>query len=213
MAVNVNDMFYAYSGNEAIKEIMEAITPTTIVSTDVGQNQMWMAHYFKTKNPRTFISSGGLGTMGYGLPAAIGAQVAKPEENVLAICGDGGFQMVSQELATIHEYDLPIVTCILNNRYLGMVAQWQVLYYENRISQTKLAPTPDFVKLAESFGVNATRITKPGETKEALSSAIKDNEPVLLNVVIDPEEALPMLPPGAGINEMIGEYKLEKDVI
>ena len=135
---------------ETIKEIMEAVTPTTIVSTDVGQNQMWMAHYYKTKNPRTFISSGGLGTMGFGLPAAIGAQVAKPEENVLAVVGDGGFQMVSQELATIKENDLPIVTCILNNRYLGMVSQLQKLFNEH-VYATKLTETPDFVKLAEAY--------------------------------------------------------------
>ena len=111
------------------------------------------------------------------------------------------------------EYDIPVIAMVLENRTLGMVYQWQSLLYDERHSQTLIGNSPDFVKLAESFGVNAERITKPGETKEALSKAIKDNEPVLLNVVIDSEEALPMLPPGAGINEMIGEYKLEKDVI
>lgn len=195
---------------EVIKEIMEAITPTTIVSTDVGQNQMWMAHYFKTKNPRTFISSGGLGTMGYSLPAAIGAQVALPDENVLAICGDGGFQMVSQELATIHDYDLPIVTCILNNRYLGMVYQWQVLYYDNRISQTKLAATPDFVKLAESYGVRGERVEKPGELRETIKNALKAREATVIDIVIDPAELLPMVPPGEKITKIVGEYKQEE---
>ena len=121
--------------------------------------------------------------------------------------------MVCQELATVHDYDLPVIAVVLENRTLGMVYQWQTLLYDGRHSQTEFKDSPDFVKLAESFGINAVRITKPGETKDALASAIKDNESILLNVVIDSEESLPMLPPGAGINEMIGEYKLEKDVI
>ena len=196
-----------------IKEISEALTPESILTTDVGQNQMWAAHFFDTQKPRKFISSGGLGTMGFGFPAAIGAKVACPEDPVVSINGDGGFLMVCQELATVREYDLPVIAVVLENRTLGMVYQWQSLLYNNRHSQTLLGNSPDFVKLAESFGVNAVRITKPGETKEALANAIKDNEPILLDVVIDSEEALPMLPPGAGINEMIGEYKLEKDVI
>ncbi|MCI5866733.1 MAG: acetolactate synthase large subunit [Methanosphaera sp.] len=194
---------------ECIKEIMEAITPTTIVSTDVGQNQMWMAHYFKAKNPRTFLSSGGLGTMGYGFPAAIGAQVAKPDENVLAVVGDGGFQMVLQELATIEEYDLPVVTCILDNRYLGMVYQWQVLYYNNRISQTKMTPKPDFVKLADSYGIEGVRIERPGELKEAIETAFKNREPTVIDAIIDPSELLPMAPPGEKITNILGTYKTE----
>ena len=196
-----------------IKEISEVLTPESILTTDVGQNQMWAAHFFDTQKPRKFISSGGLGTMGFGFPAAIGAKVACPDNPVVSINGDGGFLMVCQELATVREYDIPVIAVVLENRTLGMVYQWQSLLYNERHSQTLLGNSPDFVKLAESFGVNAERIVKPGETKEALSKAIKDNEPVLLNVVIDSEEALPMLPPGAGINEMIGEYKLEKDVI
>ena len=180
---------------------------------DVPLKPQTVAHFFDTQKPRKFISSGGLGTMGFGFPAAIGAKVACPDDPVVSINGDGGFLMVCQELATVREYDLPVIAVVLENRTLGMVYQWQSLLYNNRHSQTLLGNSPDFVKLAESFGVNAVRITKPGETKEALSSAMKDNEPVLLNVVIDSEEALPMLPPGAGINEMIGEYKLEKDVI
>ena len=196
-----------------IKEISEVLTPDSILTTDVGQNQMWAAHFFNTQKPRKFISSGGLGTMGFGFPSAIGAKIACPDDPVVSLNGDGGFLMVCQELATVREYDIPVIAIVLENRTLGMVYQWQSLLYNKRHSQTLLGSSPDFVKLAESFGVNAVRITKPGETKEALSNAIKDNEPVLLNVVIDCEEALPMLPPGAGINEMIGEYKLEKDVI
>ena len=196
-----------------IKEISEVLTPESILTTDVGQNQMWAAHFFNTQKPRKFISSGGLGTMGFGFPSAIGAKVACPDDPVVSINGDGGFLMVCQELATVREYDIPVIAVVLENRTLGMVYQWQSLLYDERHSQTLLGNSPDFVKLAESFGVNGVRITQPGETKEALSNAIKDNEPILLDVVIDSEEALPMLPPGAGINEMIGEYKLEKDVI
>ena len=196
-----------------IKEISEVLTPDSILTTDVGQNQMWAAHFYNTQKPRKFISSGGLGTMGFGFPSAIGAKVACPDDPVVSINGDGGFLMVCQELATVREYDLPVIAVVLENRTLGMVYQWQSLLYNQRHSQTLLGNSPDFVKLAESFGVNAQRVTKPGETKEALAKAIKDNEPILIDVVIDSEEALPMLPPGAGINEMIGEYKLETDVI
>ena len=196
-----------------IKEISEVLTADSILTTDVGQNQMWAAHFYDTQKPRKFISSGGLGTMGFGFPSAIGAKVACPDDPVVSINGDGGFLMVCQELATVREYDIPVIAVVLENRTLGMVYQWQSLLYDGRHSQTLLGNSPDFVKLAESFGVNGVRITEPGETREALSKAIKDNEPILLNVVVDSEESLPMLPPGAGINEMIGEYNLEKDVI
>ena len=196
-----------------IKEISEVLTADSILTTDVGQNQMWAAHFYNTQKPRKFISSGGLGTMGFGFPSAIGAKVACPEDPVVSINGDGGFLMVCQELATVYDYDLPVIAMVLEIRTLGMVYQWQSLLYNERHSQTKFKDSPDFVKLAESFGVNAVKVEKPGETKEALKAAIKDNEAILIDVVIDSEEALPMLPPGAGINEMIGEYKLEKDVI
>ena len=196
-----------------IKEISEVLTADSILTTDVGQNQMWAAHFYNTQKPRKFISSGGLVTMGFGFPSAIGAKVACPEDPVVSINGDGGFLMVCQELATVYDYDLPVIAIVLENRTLGMVYQWQSLLYNERHSQTKFKDSPDFVKLAESFGINAVKVEKPGETKEALKAAIKDNEAILIDVVIDSEEALPMLPPGAGINEMIGEYKLEKDVI
>ena len=196
-----------------IKEISEVLNPDSILTTDVGQNQMWAAHFFDTQKPRKFISSGGLGTMGFGFPAAIGAKVACPDDAVVSVNGDGGFLMVCQELATVKDYDLPVIIVVLENRTLGMVYQWQSLLYDERHSQTKFKDSPDFVKLAESFGINAERITKPGETKTSLNKAIKDNEAILLDIVIDPDELLPMLPPGAGINEMIGEYKLEGDVI
>jgi len=196
-----------------IKEISEVLDADSILTTDVGQNQMWAAHFYDTQKPRKFISSGGLGTMGFGFPSAIGAKVACPEDVVVSVNGDGGFLMNCQELATVHDYDIPVIAIVLENRTLGMVYQWQSLLYDGRHSQTEFGDSPNFVKLAESFGVNAVNVEKPGETKDALKSAIKDNESILINVVIDSEEALPMLPPGAGINEMIGEYKLEKDVI
>ena len=194
---------------QVIKEIMETVDEDTIMTTDVGQNQMWMAHYYLSKKPRTFLSSGGLGTMGFGFPAAIGAKIAMPESDVVAVCGDGGFLMVSQDLATIKEYDIPIVICVLDNRYLGMVAQWQNLFYEKRFSHTHLGEVPDFVKLAEAFDVNAERVEKPGEMREILQNAINSGEPALIDVTIDPEEILPMVPPGCGLTEMVGEYKVE----
>ena len=196
-----------------IKEISEVLTADSILTTDVGQNQMWAAHFYNTQKPRKFISSGGLGTMGFGFPSAIGAKVACPDDPVVSINGDGGFLMVCQELATVYDYDIPVIAIVLENRTLGMVYQWQSLLYDRRHSETQFKDSPDFIKLAESFGVNAVRVEKPGETKEALKTAIKDNEAILIDVIIDSEETLPMLPPGAGINEMIGEYKLEKDVI
>ena len=196
---------------QVIREIAEAVDDDTIMTTDVGQNQMWMAHYFTSRKPKTFLSSGGLGTMGFGFPAAIGAKVAMPESDVVAVAGDGGFLMVSQELATVKEYDIPVVICVLDNRYLGMVAQWQNLFYEKRLSHTHLGESPDFVKLAEAFGVAADRVERPGELKEVLSSAINSGEPTLIDVTIDPEEILPMVPPGCGLTEIVGEYKTESN--
>ena len=196
---------------QVIKEIAEAVDENTIMTTDVGQNQMWMAHYFTSRKPKTFLSSGGLGTMGFGFPAAIGAKVAMPESDVVAVTGDGGFLMVSQELATVKEYDIPVVICVLDNRYLGMVAQWQNLFYEKRLSHTHLGESPDFVKLAEAFGVAADRVERPGELRDVLSSAINSGEPTLIDVTIDPEEILPMVPPGCGLTEIVGEYKTESN--
>lgn len=197
---------------QVIKEIRNSIDYETIVTTDVGQNQMWMAHYFTSKIPRTFLSSGGLGTMGFGFPAAMGAKVALPESDVVAVCGDGGFLMVCQDLATIKEYDIPVVICVLDNRYLGMVAQWQKLFYDERMSHTHLGEVPDFVKLAEAFGVKGERVEKPGEMEETLKNALNSGEPTLIDVVIDPHEILPMVPPGCGLTEIVGEYKVEREV-
>ena len=196
---------------QVIKELSEAITDDTIVTTDVGQNQMWMAHYFTSRNPRKFISSGGLGTMGFGFPAAMGAKIAMPDNDVVAVCGDGGFLMVCQDLATIKEYEIPVVICVLDNRRLGMVSQWQKLFYNKRMSHTDLGQSPDFVKLAESFGVSAERVEEPGEMRETVEKAILSGEPYLIDVIIDPEEILPMVPPGCGLTEIVGEYKVERE--
>jgi len=196
---------------QVIKELSEAITDDTIVTTDVGQNQMWMAHYFTSRNPRKFISSGGLGTMGFGFPAAMGAKIAMPDSDVVAVCGDGGFLMVCQDLATIKEYDIPVVICVLDNRRLGMVSQWQKLFYDKRMSHTHLGESPDFVKLAESFGVTAERVERPGQMRKSVVRAIRSGESYLIDVIIDPEEILPMVPPGCGLKEIVGEYKVERE--
>jgi len=197
---------------QVIKEISNASDEDSIITTDVGQHQMWMAHFFNTMKPRKFISSGGLGTMGFGFPSAIGAKIAMPENNVLAVTGDGGFLMVCQDLATVKDYDIPIIICLFNNRKLGMVYQWQNLFYENRLSHTDLGQTPDFLKLAESFGVNAEKVTDVGETEKAINAAKKDGEAILLDIIIDKDEELPMVPPGCGITDILGEYKIENDI-
>lgn len=196
---------------QVLKEINSALTSDTIVTADVGLNQMWAAHFYNTTKPRNFITSGGLGTMGYGFPAAIGAKVAKPENPVLAIVGDGGFLMVNQELATIKEYDIPVIIAILNNRKLGMVYQWQNLLFDGRLSETDMGNTPDFVKLAESYGIEGQRITEPGESEIAINKALKDNESIVLDIVIKKNEFLPMVPPGAAVDDILGEFKHESD--
>ena len=195
---------------QVIKEITASLSSDSILTTDVGQHQMWMAHFYNVQKPRKFISSGGLGTMGFGLPSAIGAKVACPEDVVISVCGDGGFLMVNQELATVYENDIPLIMVVLNNRKLGMVYQFQHFFYNERYSEIDLGSTPDFVKLAESFNINAERIEKPGETQKALDKAIKDNESILLDVTIDQNEFLPMIPLGGIISDVIGDYKLEK---
>jgi len=196
---------------EVISKISEACRHEAILVTDVGQNQMMAARYFNYSQTRSVVTSGGLGTMGYGFPAAIGAKVAKPENPVLAIVGDGGFLMVNQELATIKEYDIPVIIAILNNRKLGMVYQWQNLLFDGRLSETDMGNTPDFVKLAESYGIEGQRITEPGESEIAINKALKDNESIVLDIVIKKNEFLPMVPPGAAVDDILGEFKHESD--
>ncbi len=186
--------------------IMEEIDRITegnaIISTDVGQHQMWAAQYYKFTKPRTFLSSGGLGTMGYGLGACIGAKVGNPDKICINIAGDGCFRMNMNELATASRYQIPIIQVVINNHVLGMVRQWQTLYYEHRYSNTILRDKVDFVKVAEALGCEAIRITKKEEVAPALKKAISLGEPVLLDCMIEEDDKVfPMVSPGAAISE------------
>ncbi|NLC08177.1 MAG: biosynthetic-type acetolactate synthase large subunit, partial [Syntrophomonadaceae bacterium] len=164
-----------------IEQIYEVTQGEAIITTEVGQHQMWAAQYYKYVRPRSLVTSGGLGTMGFGLPAAIGAQIGMPDRLVFDISGDGSFQMNSQELATAVSYNLPIKVAIINNAYLGMVRQWQKLFYGGRYSQTDLAGmSPDFVKLAEAYGVTGIRVTRPEEVRPAIEQAIATPGPVFI---------------------------------
>ncbi len=187
-----------------IEKIDELTRGEAIITTEVGQNQMWAAQYYKYLKPRTFLTSGGLGTMGYGFPAAIGAQVAFPNKLVIGISGDGSFQMNSQELATAVQYRLPIKIAILNNGYLGMVRQWQEFFYGKRYASSSLEGiSPDFVKLAEAYGAVGMRATKPEEVVPTLKKALSIPELVVIDFVVDPEENVyPMVPAGEPLNQM-----------
>ncbi len=188
-----------------IEKIYEFTKGEAIITTEVGQNQMWTAQFYKFKHPRSFITSGGLGTMGFGFPAAIGAQIGNPDKLVINIAGDGSIQMNIQELATAVEQKLPIKIIILNNGYLGMVRQWQELFYNRRYSFVKFPLIPDFVKLAEAYGAKGFRISTPSEVEPALKKIFSINDtPVILDVRISPEEGVfPMVPAGRSTTEMI----------
>ena len=187
-----------------IEKIFELTKGDAIISTEVGQNQMWAAQYFPFLRPRTLLTSGGLGTMGYGFPAAMGAQVAFPNKLVIDISGDGSFQMNSQELATVVQYRLPVKVAILNNGYLGMVRQWQEFFYGKRYASVSLeGVSPDFVKLAEAYGAVGLRATKPEDVVPTLKKAFSTLEPVIIDFEIDPEENVyPMVPAGEPLNQM-----------
>ena len=186
-----------------IEQISEACKDAIIV-TEVGQHQMWAAQYFKHKKPRSFITSGGLGTMGYGFPAAIGAKVGRPDKIVFDIAGDGSFQMNSQELATVVQNDIPVIAVILNNGYLGMVRQWQELFYDKRYSHTFIKGSVDFVKLAEAYGALGLRAERPSEVRPAIEEAVNSGRPAVVEVIVECEaNVYPMVPAGAAINEII----------
>ena len=188
-----------------VEQIYEATKGDAIIATEVGQNQMWAAQFFKYTEPRRFLSSGGLGTMGYGFPAAIGAQVGCPDKLVFDIAGDGSIQMNIQEITTVVANKLPVKVAILNNRYLGMVRQWQDLFYKGRLSGVDLATNPDFVKVAEAFGATGIKVTRPEEVRPAIEQAINIPGPVFINFIVDrTENVFPMVPSGASIDEMIG---------
>ena len=190
--------------------VMEAINKYTkgdcIISTDVGQHQMWAAQFFKYKQPRTLLTSGGLGTMGYGLGACIGAQVGCPDKQVINIAGDGCFRMNMNEIATATRYNIPIIQVIFNNHVLGMVRQWQDLFYGQRYSQTVLNDKVDFVKVSEGMGAKAYRVTEKEEFDKVFKNALKAKEPVVIECVIDSDEKVwPMVAPGAAISEIVDE--------
>ncbi len=175
-----------------------------IVTSDVGQHQMWTAQFVRFNHPRLWINSGGLGSMGFGLPSAVGAQFARPDKLVFSIVGDGGFQMSIPELATIAKHALPVKIIVLNNGYLGMVRQWQELFYNNRLSSVELDVFPDAEKLAAAYGFKGRTIDKPSELSAALEAAVREPGPYLLNVKVTPfENVFPMVPSGGAINEMV----------
>jgi acetolactate synthase-1/2/3 large subunit len=188
-----------------VEKIYELTKGDAIIATEVGQNQMWAAQFYKYDKPRTWLSSGGLGTMGYGLPAAIGAQLAFPNKLVIDIAGDGSIQMNIQELATAVINKLPVKVAILNNRFLGMVRQWQELFFQERYSHTKLDETvPDFVKVAEAYSAVGLRATKKSEVEPVLKEAFSIRRPVFMDFVIDwTEKVYPMVPAGAAIDQML----------
>jgi len=187
-------------------ELVHQITNgNAIVTTDVGQHQMWAAQYYSFSNPNKWATSGGLGTMGFGLPAAIGAQFASPNDAVVCFVGDAGFQMTLQELSVLQEKNLPVKVVIVNNHALGMVRQWQELFYEERYSHSLIPQQPDFVKLAEAYGVKGYRATNEEEAQAVLKEAFRHNGPVLLDFRVAPKEKVyPMVAPGKGIHEMVG---------
>jgi len=187
-----------------IRELSRLSEPDTIVATDVGQHQMWTAQHFIIRAPKRFLTSGGLGTMGYGFPAAIGARLAAPEQRVLCITGDGSFQMNIQELATVVNNNLDLTIALINNGSLGMVRQWQEFFYEKRYSHTLLADNPDFVKVAEAYGVRARRAATEEEATRAIEEAFQIKGPVLIDFVVNPEENVyPMVAPNQPINQII----------
>jgi acetolactate synthase-1/2/3 large subunit len=204
----IHSMNYEQKGMIKPQYVIEAIYELTkgeaIISTEVGQNQMWTAQYFPFVKPRTLLTSGGLGTMGYGFPAAMGAQAAFPNKLVIDISGDGSFQMNSQELATVVQYHLPVKVVILNNGYLGMIRQWQEFFYGKRYASSSLEGfSPDFVKLAEAYGAVGLRANKPEEVLPVLKKAFSIPEPVIIDFEVDPEENVyPMVPAGEALSQM-----------
>lgn len=194
----------AIKPQQVIQKMHEVTEGKAIIATEVGQHQMWAAQFYTYTKPRSFISSGGLGTMGYGFPASIGAQVGCPNEMVFNIAGDGSIQMNIQELATAVYYELPVNIAIMNNGYLGMVRQWQELFYNRRYSYTPIT-APDFVKLAEAYDADGCRVEKPEDIEPVLKQAVKNTKPVMMDFIIEPEEnVMPMVPPGGELRKMLG---------
>lgn len=194
-----------FKPQKLIEYIHQFTNGEAIVATDVGQHQMWAAQFYPFREADKWVTSGGLGTMGFGLPAAIGAQLADRNATVVAILGDGGFQMTLQELDVIRQLNLPVKVVILNNECLGMVRQWQEIFYEERYSESKFSAQPDFVKLSEAYGIKGVRISSEEEAEEELQKALSSKEPVVIDVrVAKSEKVFPMIAPGKGLHEMVG---------
>ncbi len=199
------------NGPYIIEQIYEITKGDALITTEVGQHQMWAAQFYKYKLPRTFITSGGLGTMGYGLGASLGAQLGRPDKQVINIAGDGCFRMNMNEIATAARYNIPIVQVVINNHVLGMVRQWQNLFYEQRYSQTILNDKVDFVKLAEAMGATAYRVTKKEEFADVLIKAMNHNGPVVIDCIVDcDDKVFPMVAPGGAIEEAFNEEDLKQ---
>jgi acetolactate synthase-1/2/3 large subunit len=195
-----------------LDELFAHMPENTFVITDVGQHQMWAAQRYRSSAPRSFITSGGLGSMGFALPAAVGVQLANPEATVLCISGDGGFQMNIQELATVHRLSLPIKMVIIDNKYLGMVRQWQQLFYQRNYAETDLSDNPNFVAIGYAYGINSRRLradaleTEPEQTADVVDTFLHSRNPELLVFECPPEaNVFPMVPSGAAISEMMLE--------
>ncbi|WP_339005914.1 biosynthetic-type acetolactate synthase large subunit [Fusobacterium polymorphum] len=191
---------------EILSEIDKITKGNVIVATDVGQHQMWAAQYLTFNNPYSILTSGGAGTMGFGLPAAIGAQVANPNKKVLAVVGDGGFQMTFQELMLIKEYNLPVKIFIINNSYLGMVRQWQELFHEKRYSSVDLSYNPDFIKIGEAYGIRSIQLKNKKDLKKNLKKILESDEAVLVECMVEKEENVyPMIPAGKDVSYIVGK--------
>ena len=191
---------------ESLSEIDKITKGNVIVATDVGQHQMWAAQYLTFNNPYSILTSGGAGTMGFGLPAAIGAQVANPNKKVLAVVGDGGFQMTFQELMLIKEYNLPVKIFIINNSYLGMVRQWQELFHEKRYSSVDLSYNPDFIKIGEAYGIKSIQLKNKKDLKKNLKKILESDEAVLVECIVEKEENVyPMIPAGKDVSCIVGK--------
>ena len=200
------------TGPYIVEEIYRQTKGDAIITTEVGQHQMWAAQYYKYKEPRTLLSSGGLGTMGYGLGASIGAKMGCPEKTVVNIAGDGCFRMNMNEIATAARYQIPIVQVVVNNHVLGMVRQWQNLFYNQHYSQTILDDAVDFVKLAQALGAEGIRVTTKEEFADAFAKAVKMQRPVVLDCQIDQDDKVwPMVAPGAAISEVFDEMDLNEE--
>jgi acetolactate synthase-1/2/3 large subunit len=188
-----------------VQALYEATGGDAIVCSDVGQHQMWAAQYYHFNQPRRWINSGGLGTMGFGLPAAMGAQVGCPDATVVCISGDGSIQMNMQELATCAQNEIPVKIFIMNNGYLGMVRQWQELFWDNRYSHVDMGSFPDFVKVAEAYGATGVRLTEKATLVDDMKAALATPGPVMVDVRVTREEnTYPMIAPGQAAREMVG---------